>query len=162
MKNSVIMRVLCNSLYIDAGDMTEIISLEGYTLEAERAEALLKPVTEEDAEHVPCDMELLESFLNGYITYRRGAPESKDGIVEKRSLVMTSARNINNTILKKLKIALSLTNEDIIDILNEADVHVTKGDLTPLFRKEGHKHYKRCTDQLLMAFIDGIALMARG
>jgi len=39
--------------------------------------------------------------------------------------------------LKKLKIALSLTSEDMLDIFNEAGINVTKGKLSALFRKEG-------------------------
>ena len=41
-----------------------------------------------------------------------------------------------------MKIALSLTSEDMIDLLEETGVIVTKGELGALLRKEGHKNYK--------------------
>ena len=38
-----------------------------------------------------------------------------------------------------MKIALSLTSEDVLDILDSVGVTVTKGELGALLRKKGHK-----------------------
>lgn len=143
----------------DTDESAESVDSEEATEDLESEELAVEVEKEIETPAVVCDNPTLETFLNGYITYRRGAPEAKDGVVEKRALVMTSPKNVNNTMLKKLKIALSLTNEDVIDILSEVNLEVSKGELTPLFRKEGHKHYKRCSDQMLMAFIDGVGVM---
>jgi len=59
-------------------------------------------------------------------------------------------------LLKKLKIALSLTSEDMLDILKEAGVIVTKGELSALLRKEGHKNYKECGDKYARNFLRGL------
>ena len=44
----------------------------------------------------------------------------------------------NNTILKKLRIALELKDTDIIKILKLADFEISKSELSALFRKEDH------------------------
>lgn len=70
-------------------------------------------------------------------------------------------QNVNNIMLKKLKIALSLNSEDMLDIFQEAGINVTKGELSALFRKEGHKHYKECGDKYARNFLKGLALKYR-
>jgi uncharacterized protein YehS (DUF1456 family) len=64
--------------------------------------------------------------------------------------------------LKKLKIALSLTSDDMLDIFIKAGVIVTKGELSALFRKEGHKHYKECGDKYARNLLKGLAIKNRG
>jgi uncharacterized protein YehS (DUF1456 family) len=68
----------------------------------------------------------------------------------------------NNDILKKLRIALNLKDTDIIDILKLADFEITKTELSALFRKEGHKNYKECGDQILRRFLNGLIIRNRG
>jgi uncharacterized protein YehS (DUF1456 family) len=60
-----------------------------------------------------------------------------------------------------LKIALSLTSEDMIEILEEAGVVITKGELGALLRKEGHKNYKVCGDKYARNFLKGLAIQYR-
>lgn len=68
----------------------------------------------------------------------------------------------NNDILWKLRIALKLKDSDIIEILKLADFEITKAELSALFRKEGHKNYKQCGDQILRRFLDGLIIRNRG
>jgi uncharacterized protein YehS (DUF1456 family) len=68
----------------------------------------------------------------------------------------------NNDILKKLRVALELRNDDIVEILNLADFHITKGALGDLFRAEDHENYVPCGDQLLRKFLDGLIIYRRG
>lgn len=68
----------------------------------------------------------------------------------------------NNDILKKLRVALQLKDEDIIHILKLADFTVTKTELGALFRKEDHPNYKPCGDQLLRNFLNGLIIYKRG
>lgn len=68
----------------------------------------------------------------------------------------------NNDILKKLRIALKLRDEDIIQILNLADFTVTKSEINALFRAEDHPNYKECGDQLLRNFLNGLIIYERG
>ena len=68
----------------------------------------------------------------------------------------------NNDILKKIRVALNLKDTDIIDILKLADFEITKTELSALFRKEGHKNYKECGDQILRRFLNGLIIRNRG
>ncbi len=68
----------------------------------------------------------------------------------------------NNDILKKLRIALELKDTEIIEILKLADFEITKAEINALFRKEGHRNYKECGDQLLRRFLNGLITKKRG
>ena len=68
----------------------------------------------------------------------------------------------NNDILKKLRVALSLRNDDIIEILSLVDFEITKGALGDLFRKEDHPGYVEAGDQLLRNFLNGLIIYKRG
>ena len=62
----------------------------------------------------------------------------------------------NNDILKKLRVALELRDDDIIEILKLSDFEISKTELSALFRKEDHPNYKKCGDQLLRNFLNGL------
>jgi len=64
----------------------------------------------------------------------------------------------NNDILKKLRVALELKESDIIEILQLADFEISKSELSALFRKEDHRNYKECGDQVLRRFLNGCLL----
>lgn len=68
----------------------------------------------------------------------------------------------NNDILKKLRVALSLKNDDIIEILALADFEITKGALGDLFRSEDHPGYVEAGDQILRNFLNGLIIKNRG
>lgn len=68
----------------------------------------------------------------------------------------------NNDILKKLRVALKLRDEDIIHILSLAQFEVSKAELSALFRSEDHPNYKECGDQLLRNFLNGLIIHLRG
>jgi uncharacterized protein YehS (DUF1456 family) len=68
----------------------------------------------------------------------------------------------NNDILKKLRVALNLRDDDIIHILGLVDFTITKSELGALFRKEDHPNYKPCGDQILRNFLNGLIIHLRG
>lgn len=68
----------------------------------------------------------------------------------------------NNDILKKLRVALKLRDEDIVKILSLVDFKITTTELSAIFRKEDHPNYKECGDQLLRNFLNGLILHLRG
>ncbi len=68
----------------------------------------------------------------------------------------------NNDILKKLRVALQLKDEDIIEILQLVDFRVTKTELSAFFRKEDHPNYKPLQDQILRNFLNGLVIYKRG
>ncbi len=68
----------------------------------------------------------------------------------------------NNDILKKLRVALELRNEDIVEIMKLVDFKVTVSELGALFRAEDHPKYKECGDQFLRNFLNGLVIHKRG
>ena len=68
----------------------------------------------------------------------------------------------NNDILKKIRVALELRDDDIIEILKLSNFEITKSELNALFRKEDHPNYVRCGDQLLRNFLNGLITYKRG
>jgi uncharacterized protein YehS (DUF1456 family) len=68
----------------------------------------------------------------------------------------------NNDILKKLRVALQLKDEDIIQILALVDFKITKGALNDMYRKEDHPNYVEAGDQILRNFLNGLVIYKRG
>lgn len=68
----------------------------------------------------------------------------------------------NNDILKKLRVALHLRNDEISEILKLANFKASVSELGALFRSEDHPKFKACGDQLLRNFLDGLIIHMRG
>ena len=113
-------------------NMISIFNLGGRETTREEISDWLK--RDEDPAFKACSDFELASFLEGLIIKKRGKREDKPPVVEKK---MT-----NNIILKKLKIALELKSEDIIEIMASADFEISSHELSALFRKSDHKNYR--------------------
>ncbi|MBY0245246.1 MAG: DUF1456 family protein [Sphingobacteriaceae bacterium] len=68
----------------------------------------------------------------------------------------------NNDIFKKLRVALSLNNEQIIEICGLVGFKITKSELGDLFRSDEHPNFKKCGDQILRNFLNGLVIYKRG
>jgi uncharacterized protein YehS (DUF1456 family) len=68
----------------------------------------------------------------------------------------------NNDVMKKLRVALQLNDDEIVKILQLADFKITKSELGAIFRKEDHPNYKPCGDQILRNFLNGLIIYKRG
>jgi len=68
----------------------------------------------------------------------------------------------NNEVMKKLRVALSLTTDDIMAICKLVNFNVTKSELGDIFRKEDHPNFKKCGDQILRNFLNGLVIYKRG
>lgn len=68
----------------------------------------------------------------------------------------------NNDIMKKLRVALHLRDEDIIHILKLVDFNISKTELSAFFRSEDHPNFKPCGDQVLRNFLNGLVIYKRG
>ena len=137
----------------DFGDakMIALFELGGQRVTREQVSDWLKK--EDDPAYKVCSDTLLATFLNGLIIDKRG---KKDG-----PQVEPEKRLSNNIIFMKLKIALNLQAEDILAILGRVDMQISKHELSALFRKPGHKHYRECKDQILRNFLKGVQLAYR-
>jgi uncharacterized protein YehS (DUF1456 family) len=68
----------------------------------------------------------------------------------------------NNDVIKKLRVALHLRDDDIIHILSLVDYKISKTELSAFFRQEEHPNYKNCGDQVLRNFLNGLVIHLRG
>lgn len=174
MNNNDILIRIRYALDIKDNDMVDIFKLGGIDVAKEDVLKMLTKSknsyydeyddddTAENDDVIKCNDSMLESFLNGFIVFKRGKQEPKPGQPNGQAMPAKSKESVNNLLLKKLKIALSLTTEDIIDILEGVGVRITKGELGALLRKEGHKNYKECGDKYARNFLKGLAVKYRG
>ena len=91
---------------------------------------------------------MLAAFLNGWIIEKRGRQEGRE-IVNEKELT-------NNVILRKIKIALELKDDDIIEFYDLADVRLSKHELSAFFRNPKKPQYRPCQDQFLRNFLQGM------
>jgi len=154
MTNNDILRQLRYALNINDSTMIEIFKLADHEIEQFSVSGLLKKEDEEG--FALCGDDVLRYFLDGLILHKRGRKEMRLGETRK-----SDSRLTNNAILKKLRIALELKEDDMLGILKLANVDISKSELTALFRKEGHKNYKECGDQFLRNFLKGLSIRYR-
>jgi uncharacterized protein YehS (DUF1456 family) len=150
--NNDVLRSLRYTLGVDDAQMAEIAKLAGYDLTEAEVVAYLKK--DDEAGYQPCDDEVLAHFLDGLVFHKRGRDERLP--VRAIELPVT-----NNMVLKKLRVAFELKEEDLHAILQAAGFAVSKPELSALFRKPGHSNYRACGDQLLRNFLKGLALRER-
>lgn len=151
MTNNDILRRIRYTFDFNDPKMVSIFALADYQVTREQVSAWLKK--DDDPEYQACKDIQLASFLNGLISYKRGKKEGEQPAPEK---TLT-----NNIILRKLKIVLNLRDDDILEILGLADMHISKHELSALFRKTEHKHFRKCKDQILRNFLKGVQLKYR-
>lgn len=95
----------------------------------------------------------LAIFLNGLINEKRG---KKEGEQPKPEKILD-----NNTILKKLKIALKLKTEDITELFKLAGKLVSSHEVTAFLRNPKQSQYRPFLDQYLRNFLNGLQIKFR-
>jgi len=68
----------------------------------------------------------------------------------------------NNDIFKKLRVALQLRDDQIVEILELVDFRISKGEIGNFFRNADHPKYVDCGDQVLRNFLNGLVIHLRG
>jgi len=152
--NNDVLRSIRYALDLGDAKVVEIIKLAGHDIAQTDLVSFLKKEDEEG--FVECDDEVMVSFLDGLIIHKRGKMESRPDQDKKPE------RLTNNTILKKLRVAFELKEEDMHKVLELAGFSVSKPELSALFRLKGHKNYRACGDQLLRNFLKGLTVRLRG
>ena len=137
----------------DFGDdeMMTLFGLGGIGVTRAEVSDWLKRDTHKD--YRACRDVQLAHFLNGLIIEKRGAQDGPQPVAERRLN--------NNLVLRKLKIALSLTSDDMVEILRSANSEMSKSEVSAFFRRTDHKHYRECMDQVLRNFLEGLRLRYR-
>ena len=146
MTNNDIMRRVRYVFDFNDAKMVALFEQGGGQVTEDQIVAWLK--RDDDPDLQACADIQLATFLNGLICDRRG---KKDGPQPEPERRLT-----NNIILKKLRIALNLRDEGMLEILGLAGFEFSKHELSALFRKPGHKHFRACQDQVLRNFLKGM------
>ncbi|MBP2240953.1 uncharacterized protein YehS (DUF1456 family) [Cytobacillus eiseniae] len=170
MTNNDLLIRLRYALDIKNTDMIEIFELGGiHITKDELRKILTKPTVNEEGEvdltpteeFTPCDYRMLDAFLNGFVTFKRGKQEPKQGNANPPIQVSGKQDSANNLFLKKIKVALSLTTDDMIGIFYDAGLNVSKGEIGGILRKADHRNYKECGDNFTRNFLKGLTLKHR-
>jgi len=148
-----VLRSLRYLLDVNDAKLTDIIKLTGFEVSTADIAAYLKKEDEEG--FVRCPDEVIAYFLDGLVIFKRGKDDSRPPLPIELPVT-------NNIVMKKLRVAFELKEDDLHAILKAADFPVSKPELSALSRKVGHNNYRPCGDQLLRNFLKGLTLRVRG
>ncbi|MFW9080354.1 DUF1456 family protein [Pseudomonas sp. P2757] len=149
-----VLRSVRYMLDISDKKVIEITKSGGMEIALEDLVKYLDKKEQDEEGFVRCPDEVLAHFLDGLVIFKRGKDESRPP--QPIELPVT-----NNIILKKLRVAFELKEDDMHAILKAAEFPVSKPELSALFRKVGHTNYRACGDQLLRNFLKGLTLRVR-
>ena len=129
-------------------DTEMITTFELADFETNRAQVSNWLKKEEDADFVGMNDVELALFLNGLINKNRGKREGEQPEPE--------TYLDNNTILKKLKIALSLKSDELLAIFKLADIEMSQHELSAFLRNPNQTQFTTLNDQYLRNFLMGL------
>jgi uncharacterized protein YehS (DUF1456 family) len=151
MKNNDILRRLRYAFDFGDDKMMKIFKLGGLEVSRSQLSDYLKK--EEDENHKALNDRIFANYLNGLIINFRGPKEDGLPVVENKLT--------NNIIFKKIKIALSLKDDDIINIYSAVGMKISKHEISAIFRNPSQPQYRECKDQFLRNFLDALTLTYR-
>ena len=148
MDNNDVLRRLRYSFELDDSAMIKLFEHREKAVTRTKISAWLK--RDDDPDFVAINNADMATFLNGFIVSKRGKQNGKTPEPE--------TKLNNNIIFAKLKIALNLQSHDMLALLTIAGLPISKHELSAFFRKNSHKHYRTCKDQILRHFLKGIQM----
>lgn len=151
MNNNDVLRRIRYIFDFNDSKMIELFSLADHQVTRAQISNWLKKET--DPEQQGLYDKHLAIFLNGFINAKRGKKEGVQSIPEKRLN--------NNIIFRKLKIGLNLRDDDIIEIFKLVGMHISKHELSAIFRNPKQSQYRLCKDQFLRNFLHGLQIKHR-
>jgi len=172
MTNNDILRRIRYAFDLSDSKMIAVFGLADHETTREQISNWLKK--DDDPAYLNCSDTHLAIFLNGLIIDKRGKKEGSQPEPDKRltdNIIKRSKKEkpqpkpekhlTNNNVFMKLKIALNLKADDVLEILDLANFRISKHELSAFFRRPDHKHYRECKDQILRNFLKGIQLKYR-
>ncbi len=146
MNNNDVLRRIRYTFDYDDLEMIALFKLADHTVERAQVCDWLKK--EDDESLIELTDKELAIFLNGFIIEKRG---KREGPTPKPEDPLS-----NNMILKKLKIALDLKSNDILDLFALIDKDLGKHELSAFFRNPDHSSYRPFMDQYLRNFLSAV------
>ena len=126
-----------------------IFKLVNYDMDVDYLHSIMKKEGEEG--YLPCRDKIISLFLDGLIIKNRGRQE---GVEPK--ILKGNERLSNNEVLRKIRIAMSYKDEDMLNLLKLANFRLSKGELSAFFRKPDHRNYKAAGDQVVRNLLQGM------
>ena len=144
-----VLRRLRYALAINDTAAISIFKLVNYDMDVDYLHAVMKREGEEG--YLPCRDKIIALFLDGLIIKNRGR---QDGQMPHE--LGPKERLSNNEVLRKIRIAMSYKDDDMIAVLKLADFRISKGELSAFFRKPDHRNYKPAGDQVVRNLLQGM------
>ncbi len=157
MHNNDIVRRLQYIFNISSKDMLAIFKLGDLDLTKAEFLAIIAKPAPESARDAQLSRYDLEKFMNGLIVSQRGHKKNEDGSLAPQDYSMQRDNDINNVVIKKIKIAMSYTTEDLLAFWQAADFKVTKGEVGAMLRRKSHPKYLVAGDQFMRKLLMGMA-----
>ncbi|MEE9333717.1 MAG: DUF1456 family protein [Granulosicoccaceae bacterium] len=153
MDNNELLRRLRYSLQIDDQVAVRVIKQGG--LKTTLEEVGTWRLKDEEPGFAGCPNQAISAFLAGYIVEKRGSQEGKP-------VPQPSKAHIeNNTVLKLMKIALSMRGDDLQACMETGGASLSVSEVNALLRKPDSRNYRQCGDQVLRQFLNGVGQRER-
>lgn len=133
--------------------VAELTRSAGVELAESDVARMLRDEGAEDFLH--CPNRVLGAFLDAVILERRGPPDPASPHRFNNALLT------NNEILKKIRVAFSLTEADVEDALAQGGMRISKAEIRALFRRPDQANYRECGDQVMRKFLAGFTRKLR-
>lgn len=155
MRNNDIIQSIRYMLDLDHVQITEILKLRGYQPSRDEVTSIFNEQKgQEDSKEGDSSDELMAHFLDGLIYFKRGKSD-------KHPPRPIETPVTNNLVLKKLRVAFKLRDDDVLDILESTGFSIAKPELNALFQSKDHKNYRECGDQIMRYFLKGLTMRLR-
>ncbi len=151
MPHNDLLRSLRYTLNLNDDGVVAVFTLAGKRADREFVASIL--AREEEEGYIECGDIVASAFLDGLIIKKRGP---RDGPPEP-----SPGRLTNNVILRKLKIAFTLHDDDLHAIFKLGEFPLSKPEISALFRREGHPNWRPLGDQAMRHFLRGLSLRER-
>ncbi|MFZ3229328.1 MAG: DUF1456 family protein [Pseudobdellovibrio sp.] len=153
MINNDVIRSVRYILNLNDKKIVEIIKLADFEVQLVDVQDFL--LKEDEPNYLECPDIVMANFLDGLIYFKRGHDKDKPPVPFDLPIS-------NNTILKKLRVAFELKEDDLHAIFDKAGFKIGKHELSAFLRKQGHSNYRNCGDQVLRYFLKGLTIKLRG
>ena len=157
MQNNKVLKRIRYALKFRDKKMKKVFEAGGICIPLEDVNSFL--VSDSDPTFKSCTNKHLHCFLNGLIIINR--EQNKNSPVSSNSFVRVSKSNANNLVIKKLKIAFSLTQDDVLNMFKLGGIELSTTEVNGILRGEKSKMYRECGDKYIRKFLKGLAIHLR-
>ncbi|MDR3190304.1 MAG: DUF1456 family protein [Lactobacillaceae bacterium] len=161
MNNNDILIRLRFALKISNENLVKIFAFGGLQVTEKQLDLIFTKQAPETKRDEHLSMHDLEAFMNGLIISQRGVKKDTAGQPLPSTFDMTSEATINNVVIKKLKIAMSYTSDDLLSFLASAKIEISPNELSAVLRNPSHRNYKPAGDRYLRNILKGMAMQYR-